>query len=108
MKTTATTMLTIFALIGTLWSTGSFAQDKTNPNQKMDHSQMMGKMDHAQMKEMMKGCMDTHKDGKMCDQDTMKKCQMSMKMEDCQKMMKESKKEKHQSAFLKALKFLSA
>ncbi len=98
MKTMATTLLTIFALIGAFWSTSSFAQDKTNPstNQKMDHSQMMmGKMDHAQMKDMMKECMDTHKDGKMCDQSTMKKCQMSMKMEDCQNMMKETKKEKH-------------
>jgi hypothetical protein len=79
---------------------------KTTPEKsgemKMDNKEMNGmempgkdgamdKKDMAKMNGMMKDCMKMHKDKKMCDQNTMEKCQMDMKKEECQKMMKEEK-----------------
>jgi hypothetical protein len=59
---------------------------------KKDESQGMG-MGMGQMHAMMGECMKMHKDGKMCDQQTMEKCQKQMAKGDCMKMMKESKAE---------------
>lgn len=54
---------------------------------------MTGKMDMSQMMGTMHECMEQHKDGKMCDHDMMNKCQEKMGKGDCQKMMKQAKKE---------------
>lgn len=54
---------------------------------------MMGKMDMSQMMGTMHECMEQHKDGKMCDHEMMNKCQEKMSKGDCQKMMKQAKKE---------------
>ena len=70
------------------------AQDTSTPAAKdaktMDHS-MMGKMDIAQMHTMMGECMKMHSDGKMCDKNTMNKCQENMGKAECKKMMKHTK-----------------
>ena len=57
----------------------------------MGNHNMMGKMDMAQMHMMMGDCMKMHNDGKMCDKDTMAKCQENMAKGECQKMMKHTK-----------------
>lgn len=56
---------------------------------------MTGHMEEHQkkMKEMMHDCTAMKKDGKTCDHETMEKCQKDMSKGDCQKMMKEAKKE---------------
>lgn len=59
----------------------------------MMNSGMMGKMDMNQMMGMMNECMKMHKDGKMCDHQTMEKCQENMSKQECMKMMKQAKKE---------------
>ncbi|MBC7370964.1 MAG: hypothetical protein H7326_05325 [Bdellovibrionaceae bacterium] len=58
------------------------------------HDGMMGKMD---MNGMMHECMEMHKDGKMCDHDMMAKCETKMGKGECQKMMKQAKKEHKKS-----------
>jgi hypothetical protein len=83
------------------------AVDHTKMHGTMDHGAMMkdGKMDHgAMMKEGMKNhmemgqmsgmmhqCMEAHKDGKMCDQQMMEKCQEKMAQGECKKMMETMK-----------------
>lgn len=54
---------------------------------------MMAGMDMNQMMDMMHECQEMHKDSKMCDHEMMDKCQKDMKKEDCQKMMKQAKKQ---------------
>ncbi len=51
----------------------------------------MGKMHMEHMQGMMKDCMQTKKDDKMCDRDTMKMCQSKMNKVDCKEMMKKAK-----------------
>ncbi len=64
---------------------------------------MMSGMKMDDMHGMMRDCMGMHKDGKMCEHQTMKKCEASMKKGDCQKMMKEAKtKEKQETQDKKA------
>lgn len=53
---------------------------------------MMGKMDMGQMHTMMGECMKMHKDGKMCEHNTMEKCQSQMDKGECMKMMKSANK----------------
>jgi hypothetical protein len=60
----------------------------------MMNKDMMGKMDMNQMMGMMNSCMEQHKDGKMCDHQTMEECQKNMDHKGCQKMMKEMKSQK--------------
>lgn len=60
---------------------------------KGEKSNMMEKMDMNQMQGMMHECMEMHKDGKMCEHQTMEQCQAKMGKGDCQKMMKSIKKE---------------
>ena len=43
------------------------------------------------MESMMQDCMKMHKDGKMCDQNTMAKCEENMGKGECEKMMKHTK-----------------
>lgn len=100
MKNNLIAFLGAFALIATLAST-SFANDEHHPEEKKEAAKtqtmpadgMMGKMDQNQMMGMMHECMDMHKDGKMCEHETMEKCQKDMKKDDCQKMMKQAKKQ---------------
>src|SRR3989344_4569978 len=54
---------------------------------------MMGKMDKNQMMGMMQQCMAMHKDGQMCDHQTMEKCQENMNKQQCMNMMKQAKKQ---------------
>ena len=54
---------------------------------------MMGKMDMGHMQGMMHDCMAMHKDGKMCDHETMASCQKNMAKGDCMNMMKQAKKQ---------------
>lgn len=58
----------------------------------MMNGDMMGNMDMDQMKGMMHECMEAHKDGKMCEHQTMEKCQEKMGKGECGKMMKHAKK----------------
>lgn len=51
----------------------------------------MGMMGSGDMMKMMHDCMAQHKDGKMCEHQTMEKCQEKMNMADCRKMMKQNK-----------------
>ena len=50
-----------------------------------------GGMNMEGMMGMMHECMSAGKDGKMCDHETMQKCQEKMGKGDCQKMMKQAK-----------------
>ena len=62
---------------------------------KSEKSNMMEKMDMSQMKGMMHECMEMHKDGKMCEHQTMEKCQQKMGKGECGNMMKGVKKEEN-------------
>ncbi len=100
----------VVAMMGIGGINAAFAEDSTNSNTQsheehhpegqktapadskmQDQGSMMGKMDMGQMHSMMGECMKMHKDGKMCEHDTMEKCQSNMKMDDCKKMMKQTK-----------------
>lgn len=51
---------------------------------------MEGKMDMKKMKTMMHECMETHKDGKMCEGQAMEECQKGKSHKECMKMMKKT------------------
>lgn len=51
----------------------------------------MGKMNMEHMQGMMKECMQTKKDDKMCDHEMMEMCHSKMKKSECKKMMKRAK-----------------
>ncbi|MER2511131.1 MAG: hypothetical protein ABTQ25_01690 [Nitrosomonas ureae] len=59
----------------------------------MMNNGMMGKMDMGQMMGMMQQCMAMHKDGNMCDHQTMEKCQENMGKQQCMNMMNQAKKQ---------------
>ena len=67
------------------------AKSPTSPSKMDSNSKMMGKMDMEHMKSMMNECMQTKKDGKMCDQEMMKQCHSEMSKSACKKMMKHAK-----------------
>lgn len=58
----------------------------------------MGMTGAMNMHGMMQECMSQHKNGKMCEHDTMEKCQQHMKKADCAKMMKETKTKEKKNA----------
>lgn len=68
---------------------GSAKTDATKDASKM--------MDMNGMKSMMSDCMTMNKDGKMCDHETMTKCEEKMGQADCTKMMKKMKSAKMNS-----------
>lgn len=95
MKTNLLKAVSAMALVGFIFVGTVNAEDAKVPAT-MDtntmHSQgMMGKMDMAQMHTMRGDCMKMHKDGKMCDQNTMAKCEENMGKGECEKMMKHTK-----------------
>lgn len=67
---------------------------KTQNGAMGDPSMMGGKMDMKQMHTMMHDCMQKHKDGKMCEDQAMEKCQKDMDKKDCMDMMKKNTKAK--------------
>lgn len=67
------------------------------PKKSGEGKDMMGKMDMNQMSGMMHECMEMHKDGKMCEHQTMEQCQGKMDKSECGKMMKEVKKSEKKS-----------
>ncbi len=67
------------------------AKSPTSPSKIDSNNDMMDKMNMEQMKGMMHECMETKKDGKMCDHDMMEKCHSEMSKRDCKKMMKHAK-----------------
>ncbi len=67
------------------------ASPKDSASGDMMNKGMMGQMDMNQMMNMKHQCMETHKNGKMCDQQCMEKCQEKMGKPECQKMMKQMK-----------------
>jgi len=70
-------------------------QEQSQKKKSSEESGRMGHMmDMEKMKGMMKECMVTHNDGKMCDHSMMSKCQEHMGKNDCQKMMKKMNSEK--------------
>lgn len=111
MKAKFFSAIAALALVGFVSANPAYAQDKNTTDQAqheghhpdsgtpaakdsgMDKGGMMGNMDMESMKGMMHECMEMHKDGKMCDHDMMDKCQKQMGKGDCQKMMKQAKKE---------------
>lgn len=103
MKTSKQTALIIsMTLTSFLFFGNAYAEDKTTTTQSheehkgsgegemMDHGKM-GSMNMEGMKGMMQECMQMHKDGKMCDHQTMEKCQEKMGKTECKKMMKKMK-----------------
>jgi hypothetical protein len=117
MKTSKHTAL-VMAFAGFLFLGNAYAEDKTTTSTQsqeehhpkgqaapkegsgshmmgegMMNNGMMGKMDMNQMMGMMHECMSMHKDGKMCDHQTMESCQKNMKKGECMKMMSQAKKQ---------------
>ncbi|MBC7419795.1 MAG: hypothetical protein H7328_03620 [Bdellovibrio sp.] len=91
------TLLAIIAVVA-FSATPAFAQAPTDHTQHDGHTpdssakqDMMGKMDMEHMQGMMKECMQTKKDDKMCDQDMMEMCHSKMNKSECNKMMKRAK-----------------
>lgn len=103
MKKNSINAILAFALASFVSANLAFANDEHHPEEKKEAPKaeaqnttdqgMMGKMDMGQMHAMMGECMKMHKDGKMCEHNTMEKCQSQMDKGDCQKMMKETKKD---------------
>jgi len=60
-------------------------------------SDMMDKMDMNEMTGMMHECMEMKKNGKMCEHQTMEKCEEKMGKGECHKMMKDVKKSEKKS-----------
>ena len=111
MKRTFFTSLSSLAFIGAMSATLAFAQTPTDHTQHDGHTpdatvspstdskakdakHDMGKMNMEHMQGMMKECMETKKDGKMCDHDTMESCHSKMGKSECKKMMKRAKAQK--------------
>ncbi len=104
MKKNSINAILAFALASFVSANLAFANDEHHPEEKKEAPKveaqssadqgMMGKMDMGQMHAMMGDCMKMHKDGKMCEHDTMEKCQAQMDKAECMKMMKSSKKKK--------------
>lgn len=107
MKKTLTKILTMLAVVTAMNGGTAYAQtpasDAQNHEQHHPEGQAPGKvaekpmeggmMDSMKMdgmKDMMHKCMEMHKNGKMCEHDTMEKCQANMKKGECQKMMKQA------------------
>ncbi len=83
-------------LLGFVYTSPSIAQDKDTSKDAHSMGQMnsempMGKMNMENMKGMMHDCKGMKQDGKMCDQNMMKKCQTEMSKNECDKMMKQAK-----------------
>ena len=113
MKTNKHIGLAVMALASFLFLGTAYAEDKNTTTQSHEEHHpegqvkekssghapmgenggMMGKMDMNQMMDMMHECMAMHKDGKMCNNQTMEKCQENMSVKDCKKMMAQSKKQ---------------
>lgn len=95
MKTNFLTVLMVIAMLGFINVSTVNAEVTNAPAahdmKTMGNHNMMGKMDMTQMHTMMGDCMKMHNDGKMCDQNTMTKCQETMAKGECQKMMKHTK-----------------
>lgn len=69
------------------------AEEAPTDTKAMPHGHMMdGKMDMKKMHAMMGDCMKMHKDGKMCEGQTMEQCQKTMDKAECSKMLKDKKK----------------
>lgn len=88
------------ALVGFIYAVPAIAQDKgtTAPGTNDTHSMGnmgegmgKGKMNMENMKGMMSECKGMNKDGKMCHQEMMQKCQKEMSKGECDKMMKHAK-----------------
>ena len=105
MKQSVTKMLAAFAVATIMTGGVSYAQTPAPNAQKheehhpegqtpADAGGMMAGMKMGDMHGMMKECMEMHKDGKMCEHQTMEKCQANMKKGECQKMMKQAKAKK--------------
>jgi len=91
MKTTTKSRIGATFLMALL-SLGGLA---ANAQASAQNSHMMGQMDSDHMMGMMHECMEMHKDGKMCEHQTMEQCQQKMGKTECQNMMKDiEKKEK--------------
>ncbi len=111
MKAQFLSVLTALALVGFISTTPVFAAETeptdqsqnvehhpetaakapTSPSKMKSSNEMMGKMDMEHMKGMMNECMQTQKDGKMCDQEMMKQCHGKMSKTECKKMMNHAK-----------------
>ncbi len=81
----------------------AFAQDTNNTTVLKDSNyatpadtskDVSNRMNMNGMKSMMNNCMTNNKDGKMCDQEMMTKCEEKMGQADCTKMMKKMKSAK--------------
>ena len=69
--------------------------DTQAPKKSDESMEMMGKegmMGQMDMNQMMHECMEMHKDGQMCEHQTMEQCKLKMDETECQKMMKDVKK----------------
>lgn len=106
MKQFKTILMAVIATASLTSAGVAFAEDTKAPAKAENHDQhhpegqskekpkdtgMMGSMKMDDMMGMMHECMSGGKDGKMCDHETMQKCQEKMGKGDCQKMMKQAK-----------------
>lgn len=87
-------LITVIAIFGTNNFSNAEETKTTTPvqgAQPMPSPKVMEvKMDKSKMKAMMKDCMANHKDGKMCESQTMEECQKNMDSKECMKMMKKT------------------
>ncbi len=90
-------MAAVFVMVGGMslvaHAEGTPAQaemPKEQAGQMANHQMMDGKMDKEKMHSMMKECMSSNKDGKMCESQTMEQCEKGMDKKECKKMMKKS------------------
>lgn len=67
---------------------------KESAGKEMMGGGMMEGMDMDKMMGMMHTCMEQHKDGKMCNHQTMEECQKNMDKKECEKMMTQMKSKK--------------
>ena len=110
MKTQNFSALAALAFVGFISTTAAVAQEQA-PTDQAQHDghhpdparstsepmkmgskkEMMGTMDTDHMQGMMNECMQTKKDGKMCDHEMLEKCSSEMSKADCKKMMRHAK-----------------
>ncbi len=75
-------------------STDQAAHQEHHPDNKANLAKEGTPIANGEMMGMMHDCMKMHKDGKICNHESMKKCEEKMGKDDCAKMMKNMKAKK--------------
>lgn len=88
MKVNFLVTVTMITLAIVLSVSTTQAEEKGAKEQSQNGEHHSDTLDMDQMMGMMHDCMKMHKDGKMCNHETMNKCEEKMSKENCEKMMK--------------------